>query len=36
LAEGEYIVIARHDQKTYQSTFEVQSALDRDIEVVAQ
>ena len=24
LAEGEYVVIARHDAKTYQSTFEVQ------------
>lgn len=36
LAEGEYIVIARHDSKTYQSTFQVQSALDHDVEVVAQ
>ncbi|HLH51772.1 MAG TPA: hypothetical protein VKV96_20710 [Roseiarcus sp.] len=36
LAEGEYIVIARHDQKTYQTTFQVQSALDRDVEVIAQ
>lgn len=36
LAEGEYVVIARHDAKTYQSTFEVQSAMDRDVEVVAQ
>jgi hypothetical protein len=36
LAEGEYVVIARHDAKTYQSAFEVQSALDRDVEVVAQ
>jgi hypothetical protein len=36
LAEGEYVVIARHDAKTYQSTFEVQSGLDRDVEVVAQ
>ena len=36
LAEGDYVVIARHDQKTYQSTFQVQSALDRDVEVVAQ
>ena len=36
LAEGDYVVIARHDQKTYQSTFQVQSALDRDIEVIAQ
>jgi hypothetical protein len=36
LAEGEYVVIARHDQKTYQTTFDVQSALDRDVEVIAQ
>jgi hypothetical protein len=36
LAEGEYVVIARHDAKTYQSTFEVQSGLDRDVEVIAQ
>ena len=36
LAEGEYAVIARHDAKTYQSSFEVQSGMDRDVEVVAQ
>ena len=36
LAEGEYVVIARHDSKTYQSTFQVQSGLDRDVEVIAQ
>ena len=36
LAEGEYAVIARHDAKTYQSTFNVQSGMDRDVEVVAQ
>jgi hypothetical protein len=35
LAEGEYDVIARHDSKTYQSSFKVQSALDRDVEVLA-
>ena len=35
LAEGEYVVIARRDGKTYQSTFTVQSTLDRDVEVVA-
>ena len=35
LAEGEYVAIARHDEKTYQATFKVQSALDRDVEVVA-
>ena len=35
LAEGEYVVIARRDGKTYQATFTVQSTLDRDVEVVA-
>ena len=36
LAEGEYVAIARHDGKTYQTTFKVESALDRDVEVLAQ
>jgi hypothetical protein len=36
LAEGEYVVIARHEAKTYQTTFQVQSGLDHDVEVVAQ
>ena len=36
LAEGEYAVIARHDAKTYQWSFEVKSGMDRDVEVVAQ
>ncbi|HZZ23203.1 MAG TPA: hypothetical protein VFE60_11795 [Roseiarcus sp.] len=36
LAEGEYVVIARHDTKVYQSTFQVQTGMDRDVEVVAQ
>src|SRR6478736_4540369 len=35
LAEGEYIAIARHEGKTFQTTFNVQSTLDRDVEVVA-
>jgi hypothetical protein len=35
LAEGEYIAIARHDGKTYQATFKVMSAVDRDVEVLA-
>lgn len=35
LGEGEYVVIARHDSKTYQATFQVQSGLDRDVEVIA-
>ena len=36
LGEGEYLVIARHESKTFQATFEVQSGVDRDVEVVAQ
>jgi hypothetical protein len=36
LAEGQYVAIARHGDKTYQSTFEVKSGMDRDVEVVAQ
>jgi hypothetical protein len=36
LGEGEYVVIARHEQKTYQATFQVQSGVDHDVEVVAQ
>ena len=36
LAEGEYVVVARHDAKTYQSTFAVKSGMDHDVEVVAQ
>ena len=36
LAEGEYAVIARHDGKTYQSTFQVETGSDRDVEVLAQ
>jgi hypothetical protein len=35
LAEGEYVAIARHDGKTYQTTFKVQSTQDRDVEVPA-
>ncbi len=36
LAEGEYVAIARHDGKTFQSTFKVQSTQDRDVEIVAE
>jgi hypothetical protein len=36
LAEGEYVVVARHDAKTFQATFQVQSGMDRDVEVIAQ
>ena len=36
LAEGEYVAVARHDDKTFQTTFKVQSAQDRDVEVLAQ
>ena len=35
LAEGEYVAVARHDAKTYQTTFKVSSTLDRDVEVLA-
>jgi len=35
LAEGEYVAIARQGSKTYQTTFKVVSALDRDVEVLA-
>ena len=35
LAEGEYVAIARHEGKTYQTQFKVQSTLDRDVEVIA-
>ena len=35
LAEGEYVAIARHDSKTYQTIFRVSSTLDRDVEVLA-
>jgi hypothetical protein len=35
LAEGEYVVIARHDTKTYPLTFKVTSTQDRDVEVLA-
>jgi hypothetical protein len=34
LAEGEYVAIARHEGKTYQNTFRVQSTKDSDVEVV--
>lgn len=36
LAEGEYVAIARHDDKTFQTTFKVVSAQDRDVEVPTQ
>lgn len=35
LAEGEYVAIARHDSKTHQTNFKVQSTHDRDVEVLA-
>ena len=35
LAEGDYVAIARHDGKTFQSEFKVQSATDRDVEVLS-
>ncbi len=35
LAEGEYVLIARHEGKVYTKDFKVESGLDRDIEVLA-
>jgi hypothetical protein len=35
LAEGEYVAIARHDGKTYQNTFKVQSSKDAEVEILA-
>lgn len=35
LAEGEYVAIARHEGKTYQNTFKVESTKDRDVEILA-
>lgn len=35
LAEGDYVAIARHGGKTFQSEFKVQSARDSDVEVTA-
>ena len=35
LAEGEYVLIARHEGKVHTKEFRVESGLDRDIEVLA-
>ena len=35
LAEGDYVAIARHDGRTFQTEFKVQSARDADVEVLA-
>jgi hypothetical protein len=35
LAEGDYVVIARHEGQVYTREFKVQSGLDRDIDVIA-
>jgi hypothetical protein len=35
LAEGEYVLIARHEGKVYTREFKIDSGLDRDIEVIA-
>jgi hypothetical protein len=34
LAEGEYVVIARHENTTYQATFKVVADQNRDVEVI--
>ena len=35
LADGEYVAIARHASKTYQTTFKVVSGVDKDVEFLA-
>ncbi|MGH6830033.1 MAG: hypothetical protein ACREDG_02650 [Methylocella sp.] len=35
LAEGGYVAIARHDSQTFQTTFKVESGVDKDVEVSA-
>jgi hypothetical protein len=35
LAEGEYVLIARHEGKVYTREFKIESGLDRDIEIIA-
>lgn len=35
LAEGEYVLIARHEGQVYTKEFKVESGLDRDIEIIA-
>ncbi|WP_147025600.1 hypothetical protein [Methylobacterium oxalidis] len=35
LAEGDYVLIARHDGQVYTREFKVESGLDRDVEVLA-
>jgi hypothetical protein len=35
LADGEYVAVARHDNKTYQANFKVVSGRDREVEVLA-
>ena len=35
LAEGEYVLIARHDGKVHTREFKIESGLDRDIEIIA-
>ena len=35
LAEGEYVLIARHEGKVFTREFKIESGLDRDIEIIA-
>ena len=35
LAEGDYVLIARHDGQVYTREFKVESGLNRDVEVIA-
>jgi len=34
LAEGEYVLIARHEGKVYTREFKIESGLDRDVEII--
>ena len=35
LAEGEYVLIARHEGKVYTREFKIESGLDRDVEIIS-
>lgn len=35
LAEGDYVLIARHEGKVYTREFKIESGMDRDIEIIA-
>jgi hypothetical protein len=35
LAEGDYVLIARHEGEVYTREFKIESGLNRDIEILA-